>query len=88
MPLAEPGRAGHAQGRVKFTEEQIAQLAAYVASLAPGPADPRPRSSWTLERGDIAQGGELFRVNCAMCHNFAGSGGALTRGKYAPSLTA
>ncbi len=21
-----------------------------------------------------------------MCHNFAGSGGALTRGKYAPSL--
>ncbi len=31
-------------------------------------------------------GGELFRVNCAMCHNFAGSGGALTRGKYAPSL--
>ena len=23
-----------------------------------------------------------------MCHNFAGSGGALTRGKYAPSLKA
>ena len=35
----------------------------------------------------IARGGEIFRVNCAMCHNFAGAGGALTRGKYAPSLT-
>ena len=34
----------------------------------------------------VAKGGELFRVNCAMCHNFAGSGGALTRGKYAPAL--
>ena len=33
-----------------------------------------------------ARGGELFRVNCAMCHNFAGAGGALTRGKYAPAL--
>ena len=29
---------------------------------------------------------ELFKVNCAMCHNFAGSGGALSRGKFAPSL--
>ena len=25
-------------------------------------------------------------MNCAMCHNFAGAGGALTRGKYAPAL--
>ena len=32
------------------------------------------------------EGGEIYRTNCAMCHNFAGSGGALTRGKYAPSL--
>ena len=37
-------------------------------------------------KGDPARGGEIFRVNCAMCHNFAGAGGALTRGKYAPSL--
>ena len=37
-------------------------------------------------KGDPAKGGELFRVNCAMCHNSSGAGGALTRGKYAPSL--
>jgi ubiquinol-cytochrome c reductase cytochrome c subunit len=36
--------------------------------------------------GEVAEGGELFRTNCAMCHNFAGQGGALTQGKYAPSV--
>ena len=36
--------------------------------------------------GNSALGGQLFRTNCAMCHNFAGQGGALTNGKYAPSL--
>ncbi|MBT2475924.1 cytochrome c, partial [Microbacterium sp. ISL-103] len=37
--------------------------------------------------GDVANGAELFRVNCAMCHNVAAAGGALTEGKYAPALT-
>jgi len=31
-------------------------------------------------------GGELFRLNCASCHNFTGRGGALSAGKYAPDL--
>jgi ubiquinol-cytochrome c reductase cytochrome c subunit len=70
---------------VQFDDEEIAAMAAYVASLAPGPAVPEGEYI-TGEGGDVAKGGELFRVNCAMCHNFAGSGGALTRGKYAPSL--
>ena len=35
---------------------------------------------------DIAKGGELFRTNCAQCHNFTGKGGALTKGKFAPTL--
>ena len=34
----------------------------------------------------VAEGGELFRTNCAMCHNFAAQGGALTQGKYAPTV--
>jgi ubiquinol-cytochrome c reductase cytochrome c subunit len=29
---------------------------------------------------------ELFRTNCGMCHNAIGAGGALSEGKYAPSL--
>ena len=34
----------------------------------------------------VARGGELFRTNCSACHNFQGSGGALPKGKHAPSL--
>ncbi len=29
---------------------------------------------------------ELFRTNCAQCHNAVGAGGALSEGKYAPPL--
>jgi ubiquinol-cytochrome c reductase cytochrome c subunit len=42
--------------------------------------------SGNLQAGDLAQGGELFRLNCASCHNFVGEGGALSSGKAAPSL--
>ena len=85
MPLAAPNIQAARQDTIKFTPEQIASMAAYVASLGPGPAIPDGQYS-TGKDGNVALGGELFRVNCAMCHNFAGSGGALTRGKYAPSL--
>jgi ubiquinol-cytochrome c reductase cytochrome c subunit len=69
-----------------YDEEEVAALAAYVASLAPGPAS-LTNEEITWERdGNTADGGELFRNNCAMCHNFAGQGGALTQGKYAPTL--
>jgi ubiquinol-cytochrome c reductase cytochrome c subunit len=69
---------------VQFTPEQTAALAAYVGSLAPGPAI--PAQELLDAQGDAASGAELFRINCAMCHNVAGAGGALTEGKYAPSL--
>jgi ubiquinol-cytochrome c reductase cytochrome c subunit len=69
-----------------YTEEQVAALAAYVASLAPGPAIPTPEQV-DPALGDIARGGELYRTNCAQCHNTTGQGGALTMGKYAPKLT-
>jgi ubiquinol-cytochrome c reductase cytochrome c subunit len=84
MPLAGPMVQAQ-RNEVRFTEDEIAAMAAYVASLAPGPAIPTEEQS-SPEGGNVALGGELFRTNCAMCHNFAGSGGALTRGKYAPSL--
>lgn len=84
MPLAEPGIQAP-RGEVKFNDEQIAAIAAYVDSLGGGPG--LPDSQYTdLAGADAARGGEIFRVNCAMCHNYAGAGGALTRGKYAPSL--
>ena len=87
MPMAAPG----AQAPVKpnrFTEEEIAALAAFVASLGPGPAIPSPEQyeATDVSEEDIARGGELFRTNCSACHNFEGAGGALPNGKYAPSL--
>jgi ubiquinol-cytochrome c reductase cytochrome c subunit len=84
MPLAGPAVQAP-RNEVKFSQEEIDAMAAYVASLAPGPAVPSDEAVDPTQ-GDPAKGGELFRVNCAMCHNFAGAGGALTRGKYAPAL--
>ena len=83
MPMAATGPQAE-EKPVQFTEEQVAALAAYVASLAPGPAIPEEK--YLDGEGDAAIGAELFRINCAMCHNVAGAGGALTEGKYAPPL--
>ena len=47
--------------------------------------DPYSRATLSLS-GDVQHGGQLFRINCAQCHQAAGGGGALTQGKYAPSL--
>lgn len=65
-----------------FSDEEIDQLMAYVQANGGGPTLP----SGDLRDGDLAEGGELFRLNCASCHNFVGEGGALSSGKAAPSL--
>jgi ubiquinol-cytochrome c reductase cytochrome c subunit len=83
MPMQMNGPQAQ-QKPAQFNEEQTKQLSAYVASLGAGPAIPEEH---LLDgKGDAAKGGELFRVNCAMCHNAAAAGGALTRGKFAPAL--
>lgn len=69
----------------QFTDDEAMDLAAYVASLGPGPLIPSDEQV-DPALGDAANGMLLFRTNCAMCHNAVGSGGALTEGKYAPSL--
>lgn len=84
MPLAANAPQAPEKG-VQFDAEQTAQLAAYVASLAPGPAIPDAEQV-DPALGDAANGMLVFRTNCAMCHNAVGAGGALSEGKYAPSL--
>ena len=69
-----------------FSADQVAQLAAYVASLGSGPAVPTA-DMVDPAQGDAANGMALFRTNCAMCHGAVGKGGSLTQGKYAPSLS-
>lgn len=72
------------------TEEGRANLdalGAFIQANGGGPERPA-EEGLALQGGDSARGGELFRLNCASCHNFTGRGGALSSGKYAPSLDA
>ena len=84
MPMQMQGPQAQKKPQ-QFNEEQTSQLAAYVASLGAGPAVPE-EEYLDVSQGDAANGSAVFLANCAMCHNAAGAGGALTRGKFAPSL--
>ncbi len=73
-----------------FDEAQTDALGAYVQSIGGGPMAPRDADGQiadaSLVGSNVARGGDLFRLNCASCHNFTGRGGALSSGKYAPGL--
>ena len=84
MPMAQPG-AQAARKKVLFDDDEVAALGAYIQSLGPGPAVPDVTEK-DVDDADIVKGGQFFRTNCTACHNFAGSGGALPGGKYAPNL--
>ncbi|WP_062212385.1 cytochrome bc1 complex diheme cytochrome c subunit [Demequina oxidasica] len=86
MPMQMSGPQARAKAP-QFDQDQIDQLAGYVASLGAGPTVPTAEEV-DGSLGDPANGMELFRTNCAMCHGSVGGGGALTQGKYAPSLWA
>lgn len=72
-PSTEEGRAN------------LDALSAFVQANGGGPERPEAQGA-ALVGSDPARGGELFRLNCASCHNFTGRGGALSSGKYAPDL--
>ncbi|MFC8171470.1 c-type cytochrome [Streptomyces sp. NPDC057242] len=84
MPAQQPGAQVPKKKNI-YSQAEIDQLAAYIASLGAGPITPTGKQ-YDPAGADAAKGGELFRTNCAQCHNFTGEGGALTHGKYAPSL--
>ena len=91
MPMAAPGQQAPRKDPT-YSDEEIAQLAAYVASLGPGPAIPT-EDQYSLaglsadEREQaIVRGGQIFLTNCTACHNFEGSGGAMPRGGQAPKI--
>nr|WP_206323664.1 c-type cytochrome [Streptomyces sp. HNM0574] len=85
MPMQQPGPQAPKKPKI-YSQDEINQLAAYVASLGSGPEQPT-KKQYDPNGADIAKGGELFRTNCAQCHNFTGEGGALTHGKTAPDLS-
>jgi ubiquinol-cytochrome c reductase cytochrome c subunit len=92
MPAVQPG-AQNPTKPVSYSDDEIKALAAFVASLGPGPGVPDP-SDYSLaglsedERQEaVARGGQIFLTNCTACHNFAGKGGAMPRGGDAPNLS-
>ncbi|WP_067811551.1 cytochrome bc1 complex diheme cytochrome c subunit [Actinomadura kijaniata] len=82
---AEPEKREAAEKQKAQAEKNLADLREYIQKLGGGPEVP-PASAVDPKGGDVAVGGKLFRTNCAQCHSFVGSGGALTGGKYAPPL--
>lgn len=99
MPMKRnEAQAGRKAAR--YNEQQTLALAAYVNANGGGPGlvtDSNGEIAMDSLRGknnddgkidpaDVARGSDLFRLNCASCHNFTGRGGALSGGKYAPAL--
>lgn len=91
MPMSQPGAQAPRKPET-FTDDEVAALAAYVASLGPGPAVP-DESDYSLagmsdeeRQAAITRGGQIFLTNCTACHNFEGSGGAMPRGGHAPKI--
>lgn len=84
MPMQSSGPQAEAKPP-QFSESEALDMAAYIATLGPGPQIP-DADQVDPEQGSASNGMLLFRTNCAMCHNAVGAGGALTQGKYAPSL--
>jgi ubiquinol-cytochrome c reductase cytochrome c subunit len=85
MPAAR--QEAQVEGKPRqLSYDQARKLAQYIQELGGGPQVPDGTQLAATGDRSIANGGELFRVNCASCHSNAGRGGALSSGKFAPSL--
>jgi ubiquinol-cytochrome c reductase cytochrome c subunit len=82
MPLDEPDDEPR-RHPPKYSAAIIRALVEYVWDLTGRTGPDVPRID--LRGADIARGGELFRLNCAACHSWAGTGGALSK-RQAPSI--
>ncbi|AKE41592.1 ubiquinol-cytochrome C reductase cytochrome C subunit [Corynebacterium kutscheri] len=98
MPMLR-NEAQAARKTPRYSEAQTLALAAYVNANGGGPSIVYNEDgsiameelrgehyNGQIQAADVARGSDLFRLNCASCHNFTGRGGALSSGKYAPIL--
>ncbi|WP_018349341.1 c-type cytochrome [Longispora albida] len=83
MPMAAQGAQAERKAVVPLFEDpkKIEALGQYIQEIGGGPQLPGEYGG-----GDPANGGRLFRVNCAQCHGYTAGGGALSSGKFAPPL--
>jgi ubiquinol-cytochrome c reductase cytochrome c subunit len=83
MPAVSQG-ANNVRKPAKFSEAETQWIAAYVGSIGGGPQV--PTGNLRSEDSKLAEGGELFRLNCASCHGATAAGAPLSAGKIAPGL--
>lgn len=82
MPIDDPDDSLE-RSRPAYPPAVVEALVDYVDGLAGGGGEPIPDVD--PGRGDVAVGGDLFRLQCAPCHQWSGGGGALLYGP-APGL--
>jgi ubiquinol-cytochrome c reductase cytochrome c subunit len=78
-PSAEEAQARRTP---RYDDATRRALVDYVVMLAGGGGPPIP--DVRADAGDVADGGEIFRLQCAACHAWSGEGGALLE-REAPS---
>lgn len=81
MPLASPDVLP-SRGPVRYSEAEIVALVDYAGAFGDGPDIPEV----DIAAGDLAAGGQLYRLNCAACHVASGAGAAIGGGREASSL--
>jgi ubiquinol-cytochrome c reductase cytochrome c subunit len=83
MPATDIAAVEAERKPARLTDKQALEVAAYINSLDPSvPAVPTPN----LKGASVADGADLFSLNCAACHTITGAGDALAFGTNAPSL--
>jgi ubiquinol-cytochrome c reductase cytochrome c subunit len=81
MPLPSPD-AETVRRTPKYDQATITALEDYIDALVPGGPD---IPDVDVLAGDLSLGGEIYRAQCAACHEWAGDGGALLE-REAPPL--
>ncbi len=81
MPLASSNDQS-VRKEPAFSDEEIEQIVAYVATLGNGPAIPQV----SPEAVSLQDGFALYIGNCAPCHGATANGGAAGRDAIAPGL--
>ncbi|MDQ1374628.1 MAG: ubiquinol-cytochrome c reductase cytochrome c subunit [Actinomycetota bacterium] len=82
MPLDDPDQPVR-RHKPRYSSGGISSLVDYISSLG---GDGVPVPTIDLAGADVPRGGELYRLNCAACHSWSGTGGALL-GREAPPLS-
>jgi len=81
MPMADPNMQAR-RNEVRYSEAQIVALVDHAGAFGNGPDIPDVDPA----RGDVAAGGQLYRLNCASCHVASGAGAAIGGGREAPEV--